>query len=325
MSTIPVVTQRRRTVIGTNGDVQFEVTSTITDRGDLPFVSLFVLRITDPADAKDDVLARVASPLDIRRVTPASAVYVRVVETDLIRIGPDPFARIANVDDLTEMPRDRTTAVRTGQTLYLSPVFTALYDGITTAQAAYQAILQRLSDLVTAWRTYYGDFETRPTSAYDLPVFGAGVEAQRTAAYVVARDARVAAEAARDAAQTAKDRCEQDCTADKAIYDFLVADVAFLVRAKDLVTAMATSTARDFVLQQGAYTSNADSYNAMLSQKRTALDTYGAKVAECAARCSALGEALLAARSEVDAAREAERAALAGVYAVCPTFDPTSV
>ena len=335
MSTIPQAVQQRRPITLVDGTQKFEITTYIVDNGDLPFKDLFVLSISDTGDPKDDVLARIATPFDLRQTDPTSPKYVKVSSSDMISIPPDVFARIANVDELTGLLRDRTAAVRNGRTEYLSSVMTVVYDTITTADAAYKQILSRLSTLVDEWRAAFTPFATSPTQLYVLPTPGVAVEDERKAAYVTARDSRIAAEATRDAAQTAAAACATDCASDKAIYDFLVADVAFLSTARTIVVGLQdasippgtplTTTVKDFVLQQGAFAADARSYQALLTAKTTARDEYAARVIACAANGARLAAAVLDAQRTVDSARTAERDALARVYEVCPTFDPASV
>jgi hypothetical protein len=319
MSVIPQVRQVRRQISMPDGSVQFEVASQVTDPGDLPFPHLFVMTITDPASPKDDVLARIATPVDVRQAT-TTALYVKVLGTDLITISGDTFARIANVNDLTQLPRDRVVAVRLGLTSYLSTAITLIYDNVTTADAAAKQVVDRLSTLVSAWRTFNTTFITNPYQVYSLPQPATGVIAERTAVYVTARTARITAETARDAAQEAKDACVRDCAADKIVYDYLVYDVAFLQTARALVDAQPVSTTRTFVLG-----SDAASYQALLTKKQADLSVYAEKVRACASNCASLAAALLTAQQAVDAARTAEQAALANVIAVCPTFDPSTV
>lgn len=335
MSTIPQAVQQRRPITLADGTQKFEITTTIVDKGDLPFKDLFVLTISDTGDPKDDVLARIATPYDIRQTDPTSPKYVKVSTSDMISIPPDTFARIANIDELTGLYRDRTAAIRNGRTEYLSSVMTVVYDTITTADAAYKQILSRLSTLVDNWRAAFTPFATNPTQLYDLPTPGVAVEDERKAAYVAARDARIAAEAERDKAQAAADACATGCASDKAIYNFLVADVAFLEAARTVVVNLqdasvppgtpVTTNVKDFVLQQGAFVGDARTYQALLQAKTVARAEYAAKVAACDTTCASLAAAVLTAQRAVDSARTTERDALAGVYEVCPTFDPSSV
>ena len=321
MSTIPVVRQIRRQVTLASGSIAFEVASTVTDRGDLPFTHLFVVTLGTNADPKTDVLARIATPADLRQSDASAPVYVKVSSTDMIRIGTDDFARIANINDISKLPRDRVIAQRRGFTQYLTSSVAMVYDNVTTADAAAKQIIDRVSALVTEWRSFNSDFATNPYQDYNLPSPGASVESARTAIYVDKRNARTTAEAARDAAKLAKEACIRDCEADKVIYDFLAYDVSFLDQARILVSAQAANVTRTFVLDAGT----AASYAALLVKRREDLAIYAARVQACATTCAQLSAALLAAQQVVDAALVAERAALAGVVAVCPTFDPSTV
>ena len=318
-----------------DGSVKLEVTSTITDKGDLPFADLFVLSIANAADPRSDVLARVATPYDIRRTDPSAPHFIRVVSSDLIVVPPDTFARIANINDVTELPRDRTHAVRTGRTQYLAKTCTLVYDSLTTADAAYRQIIARLSSLVTDWRAAFTAFVTSPSEAYLLPQATASLQAARVAAYTAARTARMSAEAARSDAVAAVAACEQSSTSVQTIYAFLVADVAFLQTASNVVhgitetvsggTGVPSTNAKDFVLQQGSYASDARSYEVLLVAKYAQRDEYARLVTAAQERCQALALAAREAQNAVTAALTVERAALAAVYAVCPTFDPTTV
>ena len=348
MSTIPVVRQLRRQMTLANGSIAFEVASTVTDRGDLPFVHLFVVTLGTNADPKTDVLARIATPVDLRQSDGSAPVYVKVSSTDMIRIGTDDFARIANINDISKLPRDRVIAQRRGFTQYLTSSISMVYDNVTTADAAAKQILDRVSALVTTWRSFNSDFATRPYQDYNLPTTGASVESARTAIYVDKRNTRKEAEAARDVALLAKEACIRDCSADKVIYDFLAYDVAFLDQAANIVAGQTNDTyvgsgatiaptpltpsgpftitvpssrTRAFVLNAGI----SGSYETLLLKKRADLAIYATKLQTCAMTCAQLSAALLAAQQVVDAALVAERAALAGVVAVCPTFDPSTV
>lgn len=318
--TDPVLNQVRRGVTLGGGTLRWEVLSRVTNRGDLPFKEVFVLSIVDPRDPKRDVLARIAAPQDFR--TLEGAHYVKVDETDLTTIEGDTFARIANIADLTGLPRDRVTAVQKGQTEYLSACMVKLYDTVVTATAAAQAVRDRLSELVTAWRVATGDFLTTPSTSYTLPVPDPSIEAARIAAYRTASAARQEAEAVRDAAVVAHAACTAQGEALRAVQGLLLADVAFLQEAKTVVQGLASSTARDFVLETGASAGDRRSYDALMTTKVTMLNSYRAQLAAHAASCGALEDALHDAQRAADRARADENAALTRVMAVCPTFTP---
>lgn len=322
--TAPTARQTRRVATLADGRTVYEVTTWITERGDLPSRNLFVVTIADPLNPKADALARVAEPMDLRRLS--GRLHVRVDAADLVYISTDPFARVANLDDLTTLVEDRAEAVRRGATQYLSSSVTIVYDNATTADAAYRQLLARLSTLVTSWRSYIEGFETAPSQSYPLPATAISVEDERRAAYAAARAARLRAEAALATAQAAYDACDTGCAADRAIHALLVQDVAFLERAEQLVTALVETdshNAQDFVLKHGAYTTSAESYATLLAAKRTALNTYADRVRACADTCAARRVERDEAQAEVARALADERRALAAVRAVCPTFVPT--
>lgn len=337
--TDPVLNQVRRGVTLGGGTLRWEVLSRVTNRGDLPFKEVFVLSIVDPLDPKRDVLARIAAPQDFR--TLEGAHYVKVDETDLTTIEGDTFARIANIADLTGLPRDRVTAVQKGQTEYLSACMVKLYDTVVTATAAAQAVRDRLSELVTAWRVATGDFLTTPSTSYTLPVPDPSIEAARIAAYRTASTARQEAEAVRDAAVVAHAACTAQGEALRAVQGLLLADVAFLQEAKTVVqglsatvsiiaspptgstlTATITDRVKDFALATGASAGDRRSYDAFMTLKVTMLNSYRAQLAAHAASCGALEDALHDAQRAADRARADENAALTRVMAVCPTFTP---
>jgi hypothetical protein len=322
--TAPHVEQTRRAATLVSGATVYEVTTTVTDKGDLPTRNLFVLKINDPENPRADVLARIATPLDVRRLT--SGLHVRVDSGSLTYLSADPFARIASLSDLTTIDQDRTTAVRAGRTEYLVASVAVTYTDSTTADAGYRQILARLSALTVAWHAFVTSFETAPSQGYDLPVADVSVEDARRLAYASTVTARRATEAALDAAQAAYDTCQTDCGADRAIHTILVRDVATLERARSRVSALtetASTNVKDFVLQQASFASDVDSYEAFLGAKRTALDTYAARVQACQDRCAQLRVERDAAQAAVARALDAERQSLASLRAVCPTFVPS--
>lgn len=332
MSTVPIARQVRRAVKLVDGTQKFEITTTIIDAGDLPFTSLFVVTVNDTSDPKADVLARIATPLDFQQADPDSPLYVKIYESDVVRFGQDDFARIANVNDVTALVRDRTDAVRQGKTEYLTSAVTLLFDDVTTAQNAYNQLLARLSELVLAWRQFNTDFGTNPFQDYNLPQPSNSVETQLTNAYNAAALVLKAAQADRDVAAANSAACKQTCDANKKIYAFLASDVAFLQRAKVTVTALNASTTggtcdvaptvldpvRAFCLNGG----DPSSYEALLTKKLSDLATYQSLVRDCDTKCHDLENALLQAQALVNTAQSAVTKALSQVLEVCPTFSP---
>lgn len=303
-----------------DGSLHYVVSAVLTSAGTvLPYREVFVVSISDPLNPKSDTLARIATPHDLRVV--GMAVYVRLDTTELRQIAGDPFARVANMDELTEMPRDRVTAVRRGASEYLTANIVLEYEALTTADAAEKALRQRVSKLVEDYQMFYGTFRTASPVNYLLPIPDPSVEASLIAAYLEQRNARVTAEAARTAAQAAATACAEADTLLRTKIDWLIQDVAALEQARAVVygyTESGTSHARTFVLNAG----DQRAYEYLLIQKRNELSSAQRDLAARAASCSALGVALAQAEAAVVTAMRDETAALREVYQVCPTYNP---
>lgn len=322
--TAATANQTRRVALLADGRTAYEVTTRVVDAGALPTKSLFVVSINDPLNPKADALARITTPMDLRRIS--GALHVRVDAADIVYVAGDPFARVANLADFTALVEDRAEAVRRGASVYLTSAITVLYEDPTTADAAYRQLLARLSALVDAWSTYRTSFETAPTQSYALPITAVSIEEERRAAYDAARRSRQRAEGALAVAQTAYEACDTGCATNRAVHALLVADVGFLERAALVAGGIAevgTTNVKDFVLRQGAYASNDESYAVLLAAKRTALADYASRLAACAETCAQRRTERDEAQAEVSRARADENRALAAVRAVCPTFVPT--
>lgn len=321
----PRVRQVRRVVIQADGSGAYEITTTVIDKGDLPTPHLFVVTIVDPLDPREDVLARIATPADLRRLE--TGWHIRVDRTDLIYIAGDPFARVASLDELTTTTRSRADAVHAGKTEYLTSTVRLLYTDATTAEAAYRQLLARLSALVTAWRTFTSGvtaFVTTPSTTYDLPAGDIGERDVRIAAYRATVTERERIEGEQRAAETAWTACQSASEADRAVHALLAEDVSFLDRARTRVTALASGDAKDFALGAGAFASDPDTYAAWLTTRRTQLATYAATLRTRADACVALRDALDARNLELARALDAERRALAAVREVCPAYTPST-
>lgn len=324
MGTTPYVDQVRRDVILPDGTGAFEVTTSIYDSGDLPTKNLFVLKIVDAENPKVDVLARIATPQDVRRTV--GGFYVRVDEASMVRLSGDTFARVASLADLGSMDQDRTEAVRKGRTEYLVATVSSVYTNSVTADAAYRQFLARLSDLVNNWRTFRTAFVTTPSQRYSLPVAGVSVQEERAASYLTSVTRRKTAEAALGVAQAAYDTCRVSHETEKAIHALLLEDVAFLERAKSRVQALTetgSTNARDYVLGLNTYAGDAGTYEALLTRKNASLTDYAARVRAADAACAASLTERDSAAAELSRALTDERRALADVRAVCPTYTPT--
>jgi hypothetical protein len=333
----PVVNQVRRQVILSNGQARFEVTTTVTSPGDLPFKHLFVVTIQDVLDPKADTLARIATPRDL--ITNADLLYIKVDSTDVRNISGDLFARVANINDITELYRDRTTAIQNGASEYLTTTVTVLYDNLTTANAAYRTVLDRLSQLVINYRTYRDTFTTNPSRNYSLPQIAISVESEYIAAYKEKKTATKDAKDAYDAAVLAKQNCEVGCKGDKEILDFLIADIAFLELAKQVVNSLIetgtlvggtytvaptisfNNVVKTFCLNGG----DDRSFETLLIRKKALYAIQRVKVENCDINCRNLQDNVIAANQTLINAQREEDLALGRLLTVCPSFDPTSV
>ncbi len=341
----PVLREYRTIVNLPNGGRGFLVSARLEDPGSgtqsLPFPEIFVMTIVDAANPKADVLARIATPFELRKAS-VSTVYVKLSSSDITYFGTDPFARVANVAELTQLARDRDTALARKQTEYLSPAVSFLYTDVATANAAYRTLVDRVSQLVADWVSFRDTFTpvVPPYQDYTLPQVSIGVENELKAAYTAAKQARQSAETTRDAAKKAKDDCALKDQLNAARRSDLDADIAFLSSTVTTVTgidenasavvspatpgvsAIVTQThlARDFVLG-----TDPRSLATLLAKKRASLTALSAAMAAEAVVCGQLTDALLSSQAALAQAQAAEAAALAAVLAVCPTFDPATV
>lgn len=349
MSTVPIAEMTRRVLQNADGTVSYQVVVQITDQGILPFPELFILTISDPLSVQTDVFAQVVTPFNLQEIV--GVLYVEVDSSSLKYISGDAFAAVADITTLTTLPRDRITAVRTGATQYLTSVVSLSYPDVTTATAAYQTILARLSTLVTDWQTYAIGFVTTPVTDYPLPQVGVGVEDQLTAAFTTAQTATSTAAAARDSLQTQVNTCNQTSAANAAIFAMLTSDIAFLQAAKNVVIGTAETVSglgiqanpgNTISISQtspsigysflgtssrnvGAFVingSNPQSYQTLLNQKLAAWNALSATITAQNATCNQLTRQLADAQIAVASAQAAQNAALANLLAVCPNYTP---
>jgi hypothetical protein len=282
-------------------------------------------------------LARLTTPRDLLEEN--SILYIKVDSSDLREISGDTFARVANVQDITALYHDRTSAVMAKATEYLTSTITLIYDNIVTSNAAYKTLLNRLSLLETEYQTYQQTFSTNPYTDYTLPQTDISVEAEYVNAYKIKKAITLTAKATRDAAETAKKTCELGCIANKTILDFLITDISFLEKALQIVTSLNETGS----LVGGTYTvapsisfnnivktyclnvSDPTSFAALLAAKRVQFDQYRLLVEQCNVNCRSLSASLIDAEQQLVNAQREEDTALNRVLVVCPTFDPTTI
>lgn len=99
--------------------VRFKVVALVTDKGDFPDKYLYVIKIVDPTDAKDDT-----------------------------------FTRVVTVPDFSEIGIDRTTAVAASASYYRVLTHTFYYDNVHTAAAAKDVLKARIDELAENWVVY---------------------------------------------------------------------------------------------------------------------------------------------------------------------------
>lgn len=148
-----------REQISVGGTQVYRIISVVTDKGELPHASLFVLEIADKADPTDDTFLRVASPYD-----------------------------------LTNLYTDRNVAIMNDATIFLSPDTYSDFEDLEVAIQAQQEISGRINTLVTLWQTYMDDFYTPTAATLIFPSTDEAYSQQLKDAYASAKEARIAAE-----------------------------------------------------------------------------------------------------------------------------------
>lgn len=142
-------TQLREAVV-TDDVAKFQLEMAITDRGDVPDLGFFVMRIVNADDAKQDILERVAE-----------------------------------VGDLFTWSTDRPTALIEGQVLYRSASVVKTYTRISDAVTAKDYLVERVNALVVDYQTYDTLFAATPApETYEFPAVSLGVLEPAIAAYV---------------------------------------------------------------------------------------------------------------------------------------------
>jgi hypothetical protein len=352
----PVLRQFRNVVAQADGTRIFLVTAVIVEIGtgdtSLPFPEVFVIQIVDPLTPKADLLARIAAPLELYTVN-ITDLYIKVDATTIRKFNGETFVRVANVNDLTNLPRSRDIAIREGSTEYLSPSAIFIFNDAPTAIAASQTIVDRVSTLTNDWYTFKTDFlpDPPPYEDFTLPQIGKLVLADLTTSYSKYKTVRINAEATRDAARLARETCRKDCLNLKVIYGILQQDVMALQAGTSAIAEIgeaATATAHvnfsfpyptpmppvynvtTTVIQTNqartwALGSDPRSFVTLLNRKITEVDRYAQLVAEADTKCNASLNALRTAEAALIAAQADEARELARVLTICPAFDPATV
>lgn len=151
-----------------DGSFQYSIRTTVLEQGELPHEYLFVFKILDPVDPKEDTFVRVGTPYDL--------------ETDTHKTSRD-------------------EALTAEQEFYLASTMLRTYDELETAVQAKEAIVSRVEGAVSAWITYMGDFAG--VSEVLHPTGEPEIEQALVTAYTDAKQARIDAEAAVIASEAA--------------------------------------------------------------------------------------------------------------------------
>lgn len=320
--------QERHVELVSGADQAFVITSLMVSAvvpSELPHLSVFVLKIADPDDPKQDVLSRVA----------------RVADLTLVPIGRDAGLAAPGPDG----------------TQYLSASATVSYTTLETANDAAKAFQDRVNALVEAWILFRTQFNAPDPSPaiYVFPRVDATQKAALISAYKAAKQDRYQRQLVKTEAEAALVRAQADYAAkqglvagangvatatatNQAEMATTAAGLSSLTASGNLFLAAATAdppTAGQksgfqaaltvaTTLQAAAigYVADATSLVALATAQQ------GSRVAEAALASTALIDAQADQIVKVQQATSAatvEAAALAAVIAVCPDFDSSSI
>jgi hypothetical protein len=354
-----VITQNNTQVLTAPETYEYKIETSVSDRGELPFIQIFVYTIVDPANPSFDTFARVATPGDL--------------------------------DGTTALETLRDAAIVAGSTEFLSSYFSVQCPDLTIAAQAKSAITTRINDLINNWLIYRDQFMLYSGEAQYFPTTDPAFEQTLKDSYATAKQVRIAAEQALLLASTDLTLAQKDAANTLKIYNIylkevefcqiarinnwlvlkgalttvLAADALFISKSKTDFTALATAclgtvvvwppdpadvaalAARpegaswtDWISQINNMDLARSNFSTIGEPQSTALDavfqtfcmgaasntssSYNTNVAAE----SDVADAVLnkkEAEAELVSAQAAEAAALAAVMEVCPTFDPASV
>lgn len=360
-----VITQNKTQILTAPETYEYKIETSVTEKGELPFIQIFVYTIIDATDPTLDLFARVATPGDL--------------------------------DGSTALKTGRDAAILAGMDEFLSSYFSVQYADLTIAVQALSAITTRINDLINNWIMYRDQFMLNDGIGQYFPTTDPEFEQALKDAYASAKQSRVAAEQAVLETATELTLAEKDAANAQTIYeiyakerefcqkthlvDWAALDVALtaLINGGDSFAAdsklsfcslagLSLGTTITWPLPYPGATKVAlatlgtsaipslvwgEWYDAIVAfdNAKTAYASNGAPArvavgADLQSFCllvtgnyttsyntkvaaeSAVSDAVLnkkEAEAELVAAQAAEEAALARVMEVCPTFDPASV
>jgi hypothetical protein len=141
-----------------DGSTAYQITTEVLEPGILPDTGLFVFRIVDPLDPKDDAFERVAQPKDINFLS-----------------------------------RDRDQAILDGDEEFMYFKVVLQYTDLEVAIQAKDAVKSRIDSSISAWYQYETEFAGTEETLH--PGVDPEFEQALKDAYKAARDARIAADA----------------------------------------------------------------------------------------------------------------------------------
>jgi hypothetical protein len=358
-----VITQNNTQVLMAPETYEYKIETSVSEKGELPFVQIFVFTIVDSSDPSLDVFARVATPGDL--------------------------------GGTTALLTARDAAITAGATEYLSSYFSVQYPDVTIAAQAKSAVTTRINDLINNWIIYRDQFMLYSGEEQYFPTTDPAFEQSLKDDYATAKQTRIAAEQALLLSATDLTLAQKDAANTLKIYEIYKKEVEFCQKTHIVDWAALNGALTSLLSAEGAMSTDsksafcalaglsiatplawpitdppttlaqlattglipstewADWYNAIVDFEtaRTAYTTTGAPARTAVASgfqtfCSTAASnsslsynANVAAESDVSdavlnkkeaeaelvAAQAAEAAALAAVMEVCPTFDPASV
>jgi len=323
------VSQQTRQARTSSGTLQYEIRAEVTDAGDLPDKSLFVMMVVDREDPKTDTFARVATVADLGPVPPIGDGLSVDRPTALLLI-PEPDTAYYRIN-----------------------LATFIYTDLATAVAAQDVLKTRLDELVTDWQTYLNQFladgSVKPIDVIDHPRYTQDAYTALVQSYVTAVQTEVTAKltvdtakAAYDAAVAAAALAQTAVTQAQGIYDDCLvaqAEVDAFVTAMNTFYTAAHAYRIGTPLKGGSPTTLEEIYDNAEAVANTALSNAPDCAPFCNAREAELNTAkttratadtnVASARTTYEdakaayaAAQAATEANLAAVRSLKPSFDP---
>lgn len=249
---------------------------------------------------------------------PGTEIFVHEVQADNDPKA-DRFLRVANVVDLTRLPRGRESALRLGSPVYLSSALLLQYEDIAVAIQAKKLLTVRVDQLISDWLRYRTEFIT--PSQVTLPQADANALTQARLAYAAARALRLEAEAklvsARSAAAAAQAALESVLSRLAALRSLLAARRAERAALAAQVDVLRTQGVHVAGLQAVLATMDS-ALGAQASEEATL--GQGQKEAEAALASARVEQSL--AQAEADNMQRQEGEALEAAQNLCPSFTP---